>query len=193
MVLAESERQLTGHVEVDDAYLGGERSGGKVGRGSENNVPFVVAVLITWDARAHLARLSARPFSNETSKDSIVSSMALPLTVVPDDQGCFTVTDREVTGSNTSLLNDKLRTVNTIISNFKLPAAALIRHQVRRVRHRYATEVQFRFILRYDMRAMLGACYLRAPSIRSSPRAVLGWRRFIGSQAHVARSALRNI
>jgi hypothetical protein len=27
---------LTGPVQVDDAYLGGERSGGKAGRGSEN-------------------------------------------------------------------------------------------------------------------------------------------------------------
>jgi hypothetical protein len=33
MALAESERQLSGRVEVDDAYLGGERSGGKAGRG----------------------------------------------------------------------------------------------------------------------------------------------------------------
>src|SRR3546814_11422969 len=35
---------LDGQVQVDDAYLGGERSGGKVGRGSENKVPFVGAV-----------------------------------------------------------------------------------------------------------------------------------------------------
>ena len=62
MALAESERQLSGRVEVDDAYLGGERSGGKAGRGSENKVPFVVAVQTTEDGRAHLACLSARPF-----------------------------------------------------------------------------------------------------------------------------------
>ena len=35
---------LDGQVQVDDAYLGGERSGGKVGRGSENKVPFVAAI-----------------------------------------------------------------------------------------------------------------------------------------------------
>jgi hypothetical protein len=35
---------LEGQVQVDDAYLGGERTGGKVGRGSENKVPFVAAV-----------------------------------------------------------------------------------------------------------------------------------------------------
>lgn len=32
---------LGGHVQVDDAYLGGEWAGGKAGRGSENKVPFV--------------------------------------------------------------------------------------------------------------------------------------------------------
>jgi transposase-like protein len=35
---------LAGDVRVDDAYLGGERTGGKPGRGSENKVPFVAAV-----------------------------------------------------------------------------------------------------------------------------------------------------
>lgn len=40
----ENRRVLTGRVEIDDAYLGGERSGGKLGRGSENKVLFVAAV-----------------------------------------------------------------------------------------------------------------------------------------------------
>ena len=34
----EDTRVLDGRVEIDDAYLGGERSGGKSGRGSENKV-----------------------------------------------------------------------------------------------------------------------------------------------------------
>jgi hypothetical protein len=39
---------LMGRVEIDDAYLGGKRAG-KPGRGSENKVPFVVAVQTTAD------------------------------------------------------------------------------------------------------------------------------------------------
>ena len=35
---------LRGKVQVDDACLGGERCGGKTGRGSENKVPIVAAV-----------------------------------------------------------------------------------------------------------------------------------------------------
>ena len=55
MRLREDGRQLTGRVEIDDAYLGGERSGGKVGRGSENKVSFIAAVQTTEDGQAELA------------------------------------------------------------------------------------------------------------------------------------------
>ena len=40
----EAAHRLVGAVEVDDAYLGGERAGGKPGRGSENKVPIAAAV-----------------------------------------------------------------------------------------------------------------------------------------------------
>lgn len=36
--------QLEGRVEIDDAYLGGERSGGKRGRGAAGKTPVVAAV-----------------------------------------------------------------------------------------------------------------------------------------------------
>lgn len=35
---------LSGDIRVDDAYLGGERTGGKAGRGSENKTAFVVSI-----------------------------------------------------------------------------------------------------------------------------------------------------
>lgn len=44
MTEREAARQLSGFVQIDDAYLGGERNGGKAGRGSENKRPFVIAV-----------------------------------------------------------------------------------------------------------------------------------------------------
>jgi len=36
-----------GTVQVDDAILGGEPTGGTIGRGSENKVPFVAALSIS--------------------------------------------------------------------------------------------------------------------------------------------------
>lgn len=44
MAEREQTRQLHGFVQIDDAYLGGERNGGKPGRGSENKQAFIVAV-----------------------------------------------------------------------------------------------------------------------------------------------------
>jgi len=41
MAERETRSVLEGQIRVDDAYLGGERSGGKVGRGSENKVSFL--------------------------------------------------------------------------------------------------------------------------------------------------------
>ena len=37
---------LRGKVQIDDAYLGEERNGGKAGRGSKNKVPILATVSI---------------------------------------------------------------------------------------------------------------------------------------------------
>lgn len=55
---AEACRQLADWIEIDDAYLGGERNGGTAGRGSENKVPIVAAVSTTPDGRPIAAVIS---------------------------------------------------------------------------------------------------------------------------------------
>ena len=65
MRLREDSRQLEGRVEIDDAYLGGERSGGKTGRGSENKVPFVAAVQTTPEGHPQFVCLRQQPFTTE--------------------------------------------------------------------------------------------------------------------------------
>src|SRR6185369_1179365 len=47
MMERDATKRLTGRIEIDDAYLGGERSGGKRGRGSPGKTPFVAAVETT--------------------------------------------------------------------------------------------------------------------------------------------------
>ena len=47
----EGETALTGRVEMDDAYLGGVRSGGKRGRGAAGKTPFVAAVSTSPEGR----------------------------------------------------------------------------------------------------------------------------------------------
>lgn len=165
MRLSEDGRQLTGRVEIDDAYLGGQRSGGKAGRGSENKVPFLAAVQTSEAGHPHLVCFSQRPFTKEAVSEFISQSMVLPLTVVSDGLGCFrasvdlgAVHDRTVTGGGkASVKLEQFRAVNTVLGNLKTALTGTY-HAVKFYKYasRYLAEVQYRFNRRYDLRSILG-------------------------------------
>lgn len=90
MTLREANRRLTGRVEIDDSYLGGEVQGGKAGRGSPNKIPFVAAVQTTESGQSVLVCLSQRPFTKESIQAFANQSLAAPGTLVSDGLGCFT-------------------------------------------------------------------------------------------------------
>ena len=90
MVEREAGRRLTGRVEIDDAYLGGEHHGGKAGRGSPNKVPFVAAVQTTESGAPKLVCFSQRAFTKESIEAFAAKSLAAPTTLVSDGLGCFT-------------------------------------------------------------------------------------------------------
>ena len=90
MLEKESTTKLSGRIEADDAYLGGENPDGKVGRGSENKVPFIAAVQTNKYGNPVYAVFSpVKTFSRKEvlafSKRSIVSSSI----VVTDGLACF--------------------------------------------------------------------------------------------------------
>ena len=58
MARREGETRLTGRVEMDDAYLGGVRSGGKRGRGAAGKTPFVAAVSTSPEGRPSKLKLA---------------------------------------------------------------------------------------------------------------------------------------
>ena len=58
MARREGETALTGRVEMDDAYLGGVRSGGKRGRGAAGKTPFVAAVSTSPEGRPGKLKLA---------------------------------------------------------------------------------------------------------------------------------------
>lgn len=89
MRLREDARQLRGRIEMDDAYLGGERAGGKAGRGLENKVSFVAAVLTTEFGQPVLCCLAQMPFTNKALQAFAAKSIVLPATVVSDGLACF--------------------------------------------------------------------------------------------------------
>jgi hypothetical protein len=178
----EDERQLSGRVEIDDAYLGGELPGGKSGRGSQNKVSFVAAVQTTEDGHAVLACLSPRVFTKEAVEDFMGQSLVLPLTLVSDGLWCFTavaglgaVHDRTVTGGGTASARlPQFRAVNTVLSNLKTALAGTY-HAVKfaKYAHRYLAEFQYRFNRRFDLRRIFARLVVAAVQTPPQSRRVI--------------------
>src|SRR6476646_9605263 len=84
------EEKLAGRIEMDDASLGGERSGGKTGRGSPGKRPFIVAVQTDAEGRPQKIKLRriAR-FKRKRVKSVAKRIIAAGATVVTDGLKCF--------------------------------------------------------------------------------------------------------
>src|SRR6201988_5537658 len=83
MLERDAAKQMTGRVEIDDAYVGGERTGGKRGRGAEGKTPFVAAVETTDDGkpvRIKLRRVTS--FCTHSIASFAKTSLAPDCTVV---------------------------------------------------------------------------------------------------------------
>ena len=111
---------------MDDAYLGGQRPGGKSGRGSENKVSFVAAVLTTEDGQAVLACCAQLRFTKTALADFMAKWLVRLLTVVSDGLACFNaakdagVHEPTVTGGGSpSAKLPQFKAVNTVLSNLK--------------------------------------------------------------------------
>ena len=178
----EDPRQLSARVEIDDAYLGGERTGGKVGRGSENKVPFMAAVQTTEDGQPVLICLSPRPFTKDSMLEFAAKSLALPLTLVSDGLGCFTaicgvgaVHDRTVTGGGKACVKlPQFRAINTVPGNLKTALSGTYHaFDFRKYAHRYLAEVQYRFNRRFDLSTILVRLVRAAATTKPRPVGVI--------------------
>ena len=164
MLEREDDRQLTGRVEIDDAYLGGEHHGGKAGRGSPNKVPFVAAVQTTESGAPVLVCLSQRPFTKESLEAFAGKSLAAPATLVSDGLGCFTAVqgtgilhEPHITGGGAaSVKHPEFLAVNTVLGNLKTAFAGTYHSfEFAKYSHRYLAQVQYLFNRRFDLRAIL--------------------------------------
>jgi len=163
MRLREADRQLHGRVEIDDAYLGGERSGGKTGRGSENKVPFVLAVRTTDSGRPHQVCAAQLPFRRQAVAEFCEHHLARPLTVVSDGLDAFRmaaqagVHQRIVTGGGkSSAQHPEFKAVNILLGNLKTAITGTYHaFCFGKYAQRYLAEFQFRFNRRYRMHKML--------------------------------------
>ena len=169
----EDSRQLDGRVEIDDAYLGGERSGGKSGRGSENKIPFIAAVQTTPDGQPLYACFAKQPFTTEAVAVWAVKSLATSAHVVSDGLWCFRGVkiigaehERTVTGSGkASAKLPQFKAINTLLGNLKTALSGTYHaFDFAKYAHRYLAEAQYGFNRRFNLASIL-ARLLRAASV----------------------------
>jgi len=162
--MAQRERRYTleGQVQLDDAYLGGERSG-KSGRGSENKVPFIAAVSLTDDG--HPIRVKLTPvatFSIEAVADWAKGNLAPGSTVHSDGLACFTGVmaaqchhQRTVVGGRKPKDMPEFRWINTVLSNLKTSLSGS--HHAfafRKYAAQYLAAFAYRFNRRFDLKTL---------------------------------------
>ena len=129
-VMMERDRQfpLTGWVELDDAYLGGERSGGKRGRGAPAKTPFVAAVETNEEGHPLRMKLSVVDGFRTTEIAAWAQHhLGTGTRVLSDGLACFhgvtaagCAHEKIVVGSGrASVQRPEFRWVNTILGNIK--------------------------------------------------------------------------
>ena len=154
---------LEGKVQVDDAYLGGERTGGKVGRGSENKVAFVAAVSLTEGDRPLRVRLTPVPgFTFKAVAAWAKDHLAPGSAVFSDGLACFgAVTEAGCTHHPTVMAGRKPREVpefkwvNTVLGNLKTSLSGCYHaFDFRKYAARYLAAFCYRFNRRFDLRTL---------------------------------------
>jgi hypothetical protein len=183
-VMAEREdrRVLDGRIEVDDAYLGGERPG-KRGRGSENKVSFIVAVQTADDGRPLLARMNRIAFTKEAVTAWANRALAASARVTSDALDCFdgfrsNVADYQpvVVGSGRQAVvaHPEFRRVNTVLSNLKTAISGTYHaFKFAKYAERYLAEVQYRFNRRFDLGSILVRLVRAAALTRPRPEPMI--------------------
>ena len=131
MLDREAEKPVGGpdkRVEMDDAYLGGARRGGKRGRGAAGKTPFVVAVETTIEGHPLRLKLNAvKGFRKAEIKKLSLRTLVPGTTVISDALRCFRAVTQAgcshqpiVTGSGVQAVQiPAFKWVNTTIGSIK--------------------------------------------------------------------------
>ncbi len=157
------ERKLAGLIEIDDAYLGGERSGGKRGRGAAHKRPFVAAVRQVEGKPMSLHLRTVSAFSAKAIGKWARASLAPASTVKSDGLACFAAVSDAGCTHQPSIMGDSRRAVkagafkwvNTILGNLKNSLHGTYHALSLKHAPRYLAEFEYRFNRRFDLPAMI--------------------------------------
>ncbi len=164
MMERDREHPLGGWVELDDAYLSGERSGGRCGRGAPGNAPFVVAVETNEKGHPLRVKLTLVEGFRLTEIAAWAQQHPSPGTELRSDGlACFggvtaagCMHEPIVVGSGRqAVVRPEFRWVNTILGNIKSALRGTC-HAVRpKYAQRYLAGFEYRFNRRFDLPAII--------------------------------------
>jgi hypothetical protein len=164
MMERDDDQPLSGFIELDDAYLGGERTGCKPGRGADAKTPFVAAVETTSEGQPTRIKLSVvKGFRTAEIKAWSQQHLVEGTTVISDGLACFNAVteagclhDKIVCGGGRASVEEpEFYWVNTVLGNLKSSLRSTY-HAVRpKYSQRYLSEFQYRFNRRFNLRDMI--------------------------------------
>lgn len=159
----EDHQPLDGIIQMDDAYWGGERHGGKRGRGAPHKIPFVAAVA-TNDAHHPIAMrfTQLESFSKAEIARWAQKHLRSSCLVVSDGLDCFTAVTKTgcghvsiVTGGGpASVKHEEFTWVNTMIGNVKRSLNGTYHKVGDKHLPRYLAEFCYRFDRRFNLANM---------------------------------------
>ncbi|WP_431792913.1 IS1595 family transposase [Xanthomonas oryzae pv. oryzae] len=167
-VMAERDatRRLSGFVQIDDAYLGGERNGGKAGRGSQNKQPFLIAVQTdaSLTAPSFVVIEPVRSFDNAALTDWIARRLRPECEAYTDGLACFgrledaghAHTTLDTGGGRAATEAAGARWVNVVLGNLTR-AISGVYHAIAQGKYArwYLAEAAYRFNRRFRLCEML--------------------------------------
>jgi transposase-like protein len=182
MAEREDTHSLGNVVQLDDAYLGGELSGGTAGRGSENKVPFVAAVSL--NVLGHPVYLKLTPvagFTRAAIEEWSKAHLEPGTVVISDGLGCFAgVIDADcrhapiVVGGRKPREAPEFAWVNTVLGNLKTTLAGA-HHAFKYSKYaaQYLSAFAYRFNRRFDLMGIVNRLVVAATHCQPFPARVI--------------------
>ena len=154
-------RTLTGFIQIDDAYMGGKRRGGKRGRGASGKIPIIAAVQTNQRGNPIFIKLNqVAAFSKSEISNWASNNLASGSIVVSDGLNCFSgVSDANCThvpivtgGGADSVDLPQFKWVNTVLGNVKNS----IRGSYHSISQTHVARYLAEFCYRFNRRFILG-------------------------------------
>lgn len=156
-------KPLSGPVQIDDAYWGGERRGGKRGRGAGGKTPFVAAVACSTDGRPLAMRMTpVKGFRSDSIGRWASTHLATDAEVTSDGLHCFRAIVEtcphwsiKTGGGPSSVETPEFTWINTMLGNVKTALHGT--YKAVRGKHlgRYLGAFAYRFNRRFELGSMI--------------------------------------